>query len=147
MQGNLKDNATIDCDDHGAEFLEVDINSPMDKVIHHPDSNMRDLTFPQSLSWGYSSSTSSALTFAQLSHFECGGITLSLFLSHKVGDACSAYYFLRDWATLTRDPKLVLSPPYFAKDSLMPSPFDGPLLSNQKMKDVSKRGSFSPPPS
>ncbi|WMV35658.1 hypothetical protein MTR67_029043 [Solanum verrucosum] len=42
--GSLKDNATIECDDHGAEFLEVQINSPMDKVV---DSNVKDLTFPQ----------------------------------------------------------------------------------------------------
>lgn len=34
--GTLKDNATIECDDHGAEFLEVQINSPMDKVVNHP---------------------------------------------------------------------------------------------------------------
>ncbi|KAH0678473.1 hypothetical protein KY284_019558 [Solanum tuberosum] len=97
----------------------------MDKVINHPD-----LTFLQGLSCrDSSSSTFGPLTFAQLSHFECGGIALSFCMLHKVGDACSAYYFLRDWARLTRDPKSTLSPPYFAKDSLMPSPFDGPLVS------------------
>ncbi|KAH0678493.1 hypothetical protein KY284_019578 [Solanum tuberosum] len=97
----------------------------MDEVIHNPD-----LTFPHGLSWWHSSlTTSGALIVAQLSHFECGGNALSLCMSHKVGDTCSAYY-LRDWAELTRDPKLTLSPPYFAKDSLMPSPFDGPLLSH-----------------
>lgn len=80
LAGSLKDNAIIECDDHGAEFLEVEINSSMDKVIYHPD-----LTFPQDLSWGYpSSSTSDALVVAQLSHFECGGIALSLCMSHKV---------------------------------------------------------------
>lgn len=47
-----------------------------------------------------------------------------------MGDACNAYYFLRDWARLTRDPKLTLSPPYFVKDSLMPSiSLDDPLFS------------------
>ncbi|PHT97995.1 hypothetical protein BC332_33087 [Capsicum chinense] len=45
--GSLKDNATIECDDHGAEFLEVQINSTMDKVVKHPDSNVKDLTFPK----------------------------------------------------------------------------------------------------
>ncbi|WMV23339.1 hypothetical protein MTR67_016724 [Solanum verrucosum] len=67
-------------------------------------------------------------------------------MSHKVGDTCSAYY-LRDWAELTRDPKLTLSPPYFAKDSLMPSPFDGPLLSHviepKKKRCIQKRFIFS----
>ncbi|XP_049391687.1 acyltransferase Pun1-like [Solanum stenotomum] len=142
--GSLKDNATIECDDHGAEFFEVEINSSMDEVIHNPD-----LTFPQGLSWGYlSSSTSGALIVVQLSHFECGGIALSLCMSHKVGDACSAYYFLRDWARLTRDPKLTLSPPYFVQDSLMPSvPFDVPLFSPviepKKERCIQKRFVFS----
>ncbi|CAN4090195.1 unnamed protein product [Withania somnifera] len=123
--GSLKDNSTIECDDHGAEFLEVDINSPMNKVMHHPD-----WAFPQGLTCEYSSSSiSGALTVAQLSHFECGGMALSLCLSHKVGDGSSAYYFLRDWAALTRDPNLALSPPYFAQDSLFPSTLDGPLIS------------------
>ncbi|WMV23344.1 hypothetical protein MTR67_016729 [Solanum verrucosum] len=143
-KGSLKDNATIECDDHGAEFFEVEINSSMDEVIHNPD-----LTFPQGLSWGYlSSSTSGALIVVQLSHFECGGIALSLCMSHKVGDACSAYYFLRDWARLTRDPKLTLSPPYFVQDSLMPSvPFDVPLFSPviepKKERCIQKRFVFS----
>ncbi|KAH0692443.1 hypothetical protein KY285_019540 [Solanum tuberosum] len=142
--GSLKDNATIECDDHGAEFFEVEINSSMDEVIHNSD-----LTFPQGLSWGYlSSSTSGALIVVQLSHFECGGIALSLCMSHKVGDACSAYYFLRDWARLTRDPKLTLSPPYFVQDSLMPSvPFDVPLFSPviepKKERCIQKRFVFS----
>uniref|UniRef100_K4BPC3 Uncharacterized protein n=1 Tax=Solanum lycopersicum TaxID=4081 RepID=K4BPC3_SOLLC len=141
--GSLINNATIECDDHGAEFFEVEINSSMNEVIHNPD-----LTFPKGLSWGYlSSSTSGVLIVVQLSHFECGGIALSLCMSHKVGDACSAYFFLRDWARLTREPKLALSPPYFVQDSLMPSiPFDVPLfplLLSQKRKDVFKRGSFS----
>ncbi|KAL3335832.1 hypothetical protein AABB24_031852 [Solanum stoloniferum] len=51
--GSLKDNATIECDDHGAEFLEVQINSPMDKVVNHPDSNVKDLTFPQGVPWAH----------------------------------------------------------------------------------------------
>ncbi|XP_049354429.1 disease resistance protein RPH8A-like [Solanum verrucosum] len=125
LKRSLKNNATIQCDDHGAEFFEVEINSSMDKVINHPD-----LTFLQGLSCrDSSSSTFGPLTLAQLSHFECGGIALSFCMLHKVGDACNAYFFLRDWARLTRDPKSTLSPPYFAKDSLMPSPFDGPLVS------------------
>ncbi|KAM3374358.1 acyltransferase Pun1-like [Capsicum galapagoense] len=68
--GSLKDNATIECDDHGAEF------SPMDKVANHPNSNVNDLTFPQGVPWG--NGVDRALTVAQLSHFECGGIALSV---------------------------------------------------------------------
>ncbi|KAM3307650.1 hypothetical protein P3S67_009393 [Capsicum chacoense] len=117
--GSLKDNATIECDDNGAEFLEVHINSPMDEVANHPDSNVNDLTFPQGVPW--------SCTVAQLSHFYCGGIALSVCLSHKIGDASSALCFLRDWAALTRSTNTSPSP-YFVGDTILPSPMgDGPL--------------------
>lgn len=144
--GRLKDNATIDCDDSGAEFFEVQISSQMDKVIHHPNSNIKELTFRQGLPWAWDSCIDRALTVVQISHFDCGGIALSVRFSHKVGDACSAYYFLRDWAALTRNPNAKISP-YFAEDSLFPSPFDGPLVASvieSKNKDcIQKRFVFS----
>lgn len=45
--GSSIDNATIHCNDIGAELLEVQINSPMDNVVNNPDSSIKDLTFPQ----------------------------------------------------------------------------------------------------
>ncbi|KAF3662815.1 hypothetical protein FXO38_10952 [Capsicum annuum] len=108
--GSLKDNSTIECDDSGAEFLEVQINSTMDKVANHPDSNVNDSIFPRGLPWG--SSMDRALTVAQLNHFDCGGIALSVCMSHKVGDASSVHCFLRDWAALTRSSNTIRPSPY-----------------------------------
>ncbi|XP_015078882.2 acylsugar acyltransferase 3-like [Solanum pennellii] len=141
--GTLKDNATIECDDQGAEFLEVQINSSMDKVVNHPDSNVKDLTFPQGLPWA--NGVDRALIVAQLSHFDCGGIALSVCLSHKIGDGSSAHCFLRDWAALTRNSNTNPSP-YFVEDSIVPSPI-GPLVSpvigSDTDKCVQKRFVFS----
>ncbi|KAM3232184.1 hypothetical protein P3L10_017543 [Capsicum annuum] len=95
---SLKDNATIECDDNGVEFFEIQINFPMDKVVNHPDSNVKDLTFPQGVPW--SNGVDRALTVAQLSHFDCGGIALNVCLSHKIGKASSVHCFLRDWAVI-----------------------------------------------
>ncbi|KAM3232187.1 hypothetical protein P3L10_017546 [Capsicum annuum] len=142
--GSLKDNATIECDDHGAEFLEVQINSSMDKVVNHPDSNVKDLTFPQGLPWG--SSMDRALTVAQLSHFDCGGIALSVCLSHKIGDGSSVYCFLRDWASLTRSSNTIRPSPYFVEDSILPSPIGPlvyPVIGSDMDKCVQKRFIFS----
>ncbi|KAH0663161.1 hypothetical protein KY284_028092 [Solanum tuberosum] len=129
--GSLKDNATIECDDHGSEFLEVQINSPMDKVV---DSNVKDLTFPQGVPWA--NGVDRALIVAQLSHFDCGGIALSVCLSHKIGDGSSANCFLRDWAALTRSSNTNPSP-YFIEDSIIPSPI-GPLVSPVVGSDMDK---------
>uniref|UniRef100_M1A5J9 Acyltransferase n=1 Tax=Solanum tuberosum TaxID=4113 RepID=M1A5J9_SOLTU len=103
--GSLKDNATIECDDHGAELLQVQINSPMGKVV---DSNIKDLTFPQ-------------------------------------GDGSSAYFFLRDWAALTRSSNANPSP-YFVEDSIVPSPISplvSPVIGSDMDKCVQKRFIFS----
>ncbi|MCD7461398.1 hypothetical protein HAX54_046043 [Datura stramonium] len=71
--GRSIDNATIHCNDTGAKFLEVQINSSMDNVVNNPDPSIKDLTFPQGLPWR-NDADGSALIVAQLSHFDCGGI-------------------------------------------------------------------------
>ncbi|KAM3374351.1 acyltransferase Pun1-like [Capsicum galapagoense] len=124
--GSLKDNATIECDGKGAEFLEIQIDSPMDEVVHHPDSNVKDLTFPQGVPWD--NGVGRALIVAQLSHFDCGGIALSVCMSHKIGDGSSVHCFLRDWASLTRSSSTIRPSPFFVEDSIVPSPI-GPLVS------------------
>ncbi|XP_049409114.1 acyltransferase Pun1-like [Solanum stenotomum] len=121
--GSLKDNATIECDDHGAELLQVQINSPMDKVV---DSNVKDLTFPQGVPWA--NGVDRALIVAQLSHCDCGGIALGVCLSHKIGDGSSVYCFLRDWAALTRSSNTNPPSPYFVEDYIVPSPIGFPCF-------------------
>ncbi|XP_049343352.1 acyltransferase Pun1-like [Solanum verrucosum] len=103
----------------------------MDKVV---DSNVKDLTFPQGVPWA--NGVDRALIVAQLSHFDCGGIALSVCLSHKIGDGSSAYCFLRDWAALTRSSNTNPSP-YFVEDSIVPSPI-GPLISPVVGSDMDK---------
>ncbi|XP_059277549.1 acyltransferase Pun1-like [Lycium ferocissimum] len=148
--GRLKNNATVECNDSGADYFEVQVSSPMDEVLHHSDSSIKDIaTFPQGVPWARDCLVhpSWALATAQLSHFECGGIAISVCLSHKVGDGCSVYWFLRDWAALTRDPNHILLSPYFVQDSIIPSPSDyGPLVSpvsKIKQECVEKTFDFS----
>ncbi|KAG5578242.1 hypothetical protein H5410_058376 [Solanum commersonii] len=90
-----------------------------------------DLTFPPGLSWKNvpHANDGGRLSIAQLSHFDCGGMSISVCMSHKVGDARNAFSFLKDWATITRQyPNGELScPSYHVQDSLMPSLPDGPL--------------------
>uniref|UniRef100_M1DLI4 Acyltransferase n=1 Tax=Solanum tuberosum TaxID=4113 RepID=M1DLI4_SOLTU len=66
-------------------------------------------------------------------------------MSHKIGDGSSAYFFLRDWAALTRSSNTTPSP-YFVEDSIVPSPI-GPLVSpvigSDMDKCVQKRFIFS----
>ncbi|MCD7458610.1 hypothetical protein HAX54_038657 [Datura stramonium] len=123
--GCLKDRRTIECNDVGAKFVQVKINSPMSQVVNHPNSDIKDLIFPKGLPWANDSPHYDGLSVLQLSYFDCGGIAISTCLSHKIGDGYSVYHFLKDWAALTRVPNAILSSPYFVQDSLYPSLPDG----------------------
>ncbi|KAH0715604.1 hypothetical protein KY284_008509 [Solanum tuberosum] len=98
----------------------------MNQVVYRPD-----LTFRPGLSWKNvpHANDGGRLSVAQLSNFDCGGMAISVCMSHKVGDARSAFSFLKDWATLNREhPNGELScPSYYVQDSLMPSLRDCPL--------------------
>ncbi|KAK4719728.1 hypothetical protein R3W88_018066 [Solanum pinnatisectum] len=112
----------------------------MDKVV---DSNVKDLTFPQGVPWA--NGVDRALIVAQLSHFDCGGIALSVCLSHKIGDGSSVYCFFRDWAALTRSSNTTPSP-YFVEDSIVPwpiGPLVSPVIGSDMDKCVQKRFVFS----
>uniref|UniRef100_A0A3Q7J052 Acylsugar acyltransferase 3 n=1 Tax=Solanum lycopersicum TaxID=4081 RepID=A0A3Q7J052_SOLLC len=62
----------------------------------------------------------SSLVVVQLSHFDCGGVGVSLCVSHKIADGYSAFKFLGDWISMARDDH---------KLNFQPSPqFDGALF-------------------
>ena len=50
--GNMKDNATIDCNDKDVEFLNVQIDAPMSQILNHKDCSVKDLIFPSWCSLG-----------------------------------------------------------------------------------------------
>ncbi|KAG5586455.1 hypothetical protein H5410_046889 [Solanum commersonii] len=108
--GNMKDNATIHCNDKGVEFLNVQIDAPMSQILNHKDCSAKDLIFPPGVAWANESDY--GLAVIQLTHFNCGGIAVSTCLSHKIGDGCNALQFSIDWATVTRDPNVETIPPY-----------------------------------
>nr|WPF47618.1 BAHD acyltransferase [Hyoscyamus niger] len=123
--GEMKDNAVIDCNDKGVEFLNVHIDAPISQILNHKDCNVKDVIFPNGVAWENDSDY--GLAVIQITHFNCGGIAISTCLSHKIGDACNGLQFSIDWATLTRDPNAELVQPYYISDTIFPSPPSGPL--------------------
>ncbi|XP_009757903.1 acyltransferase Pun1-like [Nicotiana sylvestris] len=134
--GILRDNATVECNDMGAEFLSVKINCPMSEILNHPHAtDAESIVFPKDLPWKNNYEGGNLLV-AQLSKFDCGGIAISACLSHKIGDGSSVNNFLNDWANVTRDRRLVPSP-RFVGDSIFSS-LNGPLIAPQIMSNVSE---------
>ncbi|WMV23558.1 hypothetical protein MTR67_016943, partial [Solanum verrucosum] len=67
-----------------------------------PYFDKHNLVYPKGVSGAYS--YESSLAVFQLSHFNCGGIAISMCLSHKVGDGYTLGNFMNHWATITRNP-------------------------------------------
>ncbi|PHU03635.1 hypothetical protein BC332_28886 [Capsicum chinense] len=86
--GRIKDNKYVDCndDDIGIEYLNVRVNCPMSEILNNPNNDAIDIVFPQDLPWNNSISSGRSLLVVQLSHFDCGGLAVSLCLSHKIAD-------------------------------------------------------------
>jgi len=85
----------------GAEFFNVQLDIPISEILDHPYYNDDiNLVYPQGCPWNTYDGT---LVVAQLTLFDCGGIAVSVCISHKVADAYSVIKFITDWANLTRD--------------------------------------------
>ncbi|KAK4709160.1 hypothetical protein R3W88_030085 [Solanum pinnatisectum] len=101
LAGKIKDNNTyVNCDDTGAEYLNVRINCPMSEILNHPYNDVVDVVFPQDLPW--SSTLNRSPLVVQLSHFDCGGNS-----SHSAK-------FINDWATTARHVDFKPSPQFNA---------------------------------
>ncbi|XP_055835304.1 zeatin O-xylosyltransferase-like [Solanum dulcamara] len=81
----IMDNKYIDCNDIGVEYLNVGVNCPMSQVLNNPYTNVIDVVFPQDLPGNTTSLPQSPLV-VQLSHFNCGGLAVSVCISHKIAD-------------------------------------------------------------
>ncbi|XP_070025758.1 acyltransferase Pun1-like [Nicotiana sylvestris] len=91
----LEDNTILNCNDAGAEFVQVQINSPISEFLQWHNNAIEEMIFPQGLPW--SNCTKRALVVAQISYFNCGGIIVSMCIFHKVGDGYSGYNLFKDF--------------------------------------------------
>ncbi|XP_004243889.3 acylsugar acyltransferase 3-like [Solanum lycopersicum] len=121
--GMLKGNTYVDCNDRGAEFLNVRVDGRMSDVINSCDNDRsgKNCVFPQGLCFGKSSdSFDGRLAMTQLTHFDCGGIAVSFCFSHKIVDGYSAGKFMSDWAAIAKDPNHAITYPQFDGASFFP---------------------------
>ncbi|OIT19645.1 acylsugar acyltransferase 3 [Nicotiana attenuata] len=79
-------NNYVDCNDIGAGYLDVRVSCPMFQVLNHAYNDATHTVYPQDLP--LSSSLNRSPLMVQLTRFDCGGIAVSLCISHQITDGC-----------------------------------------------------------
>jgi hypothetical protein len=117
--GRLKDNSSIECDDHGAEYIEARIHCILSDILKKPDTEVLKQLLPAALSEAATARDSQLLV--QASFFDCGGLAIGMNLSHKVADAATVTTFIKCWAaTARRSSTEVVISPVFMGASIFP---------------------------
>ncbi|TMW86954.1 hypothetical protein EJD97_020655 [Solanum chilense] len=114
------DNATfVDCNDRGAKFIQVRYDCTMSEIVNLPDTGPEYLPFAKGTPWS-STPDEQSLLLVQLSHFNCGGLAISVRLSHKIADGCTLANFISDWASIARDDNANIPSPQLIGSSIFP---------------------------
>lgn len=107
LAGKIKGDFSIDCNDEGAYFVEVKVDSSLTGFLNQPDYLvLLQKLLPCDLNLVAvkdDDNNNNHVTNIQVNVFECGGIAIGLCISHKILDGIALSAFIRSWATLARD--------------------------------------------
>ncbi|GKV43495.1 hypothetical protein SLEP1_g50784 [Rubroshorea leprosula] len=115
LAGRIKDNAYVDCNDQGVYFVEAKANCNMSDILDCRDPADNNTFIPLELDGG-----DELPLMVQLTHLECGGLVLSVGMSHKVSDALSFFMFINSWASMARGNADIINIPPFHSAVLFP---------------------------
>ncbi|CAK8578370.1 unnamed protein product [Lathyrus sativus] len=99
--GSLKDKISIECNDQGVSFLVAKTKNKLSDILQNPTEILLNPLFPDELQWKDMDWTAT-LIFIQINCFACGGIAISICMTHKLGDASTLFNFMNDWAIVNQ---------------------------------------------
>ncbi|KAK3013153.1 hypothetical protein RJ639_008576 [Escallonia herrerae] len=143
--GRLKNDILIDCNDEGVDFVEAKTKSKLSEFLNKPESGALGLLFSDGFLWKDSCEDTSLLGI-QVTFFACGGMAISLSISHKIADGCTISTFLSDWAAISYPSGKEVSPEFIATSILhLDVPFVVPGIELEKRDCITKRFVFDAP--
>ncbi|XVF11001.1 hypothetical protein REPUB_Repub07fG0231700 [Reevesia pubescens] len=119
LAGRLQDAATIDCNDEGAFYVEAKVNIQLSDFLTQPDFNLMDHFLPTTdpktmeLSKG-------AMFLVRFTSFTCGGVAISLSLTHKLADVSALLTLLQSWSSVCRGLSDPVTPDLIGEKFLAP---------------------------
>lgn len=93
LAGRLKSSASIECNDEGGHFLEVQVNCQLADLLKLPEHKLLNNLIPEFKPKTVELALGSVVLIVQVSLFNCGGIAVAASPIHKIGDANSYYKF------------------------------------------------------
>ncbi|KAL0320523.1 UNVERIFIED_CONTAM: Vinorine synthase [Sesamum radiatum] len=94
LAGRIRENSWVDCNDAGAEYVEVSFNNvQLSDVVEKSGTEELKQYVPVEPSGG-----GDIPLAVQVSFFGCGGMAIGVCLSHRVADEMSLVTFINAWA-------------------------------------------------
>jgi shikimate O-hydroxycinnamoyltransferase len=139
LAGRVKDNLYIDCNDEGVYYVEAKANCQLHEFLDDPIPAELNKFLPLALD-----DVNDLLAIVQVTLFSCGGIAISLGMSHKVADGLSCFMFLKTWAAIARGHTNMPSPLFDSATLFPPKALTGfePRTGIVKDNIVTKRFVF-----
>ncbi|XP_020537462.1 stemmadenine O-acetyltransferase isoform X2 [Jatropha curcas] len=117
LAGRINDEFSIDCNDDGAPYVEARVNGDMSTVlIQEPEIHKLEKLLP----CNPHDLSSQVILAAQINHFDCGGIAISVCIWHAIADASAMASFITSWATIASGSNFDINGVIFDSTSLFP---------------------------
>ncbi|CAN1128775.1 Stemmadenine O-acetyltransferase [Linum perenne] len=99
LAGRYKDAFSVECNDHGVDFVHANVvGVHLSDALHQPDEDRLLPLLPcRPQGMNIDSNGELVLLGAQVNFFECGGMALGVCIWHGLTDACTLACFLRTW--------------------------------------------------
>lgn len=122
LAGIISDDLSIECNDQGAYYVTaMVVNHHLSKFLEKPDLHFICQFLPCDPTF-MGPMAGKSVTNVQINLFECGGIAISLCISHKILDGNGLKTFLKSWAEMANGTEEIHNVcPNFVASSLFPA--------------------------
>ncbi|KAL7225573.1 hypothetical protein ACSBR1_020859 [Camellia fascicularis] len=129
LAGRLKNNLSVDCNDEGADFFEARVinNCRVSDILDEERPSiqgMASLAPPQPTDYN-----NAPLSRVQIIFFPCGGVAITVHVSHKISDGASYSSFIKAWSEIALGSPNTVVPDFTAISSRFPPVEDFPVTS------------------
>lgn len=115
LAGRVHGTQYVDCNDEGAYYVEAKTDCKISDIIENPNPKDFNKFLPLELDAAHELPVCFQVTF-----FACGGMSIAMGMSHKIGDGLSYFTFLNGLAAESRGEGDHIRAPEFVSDKYFP---------------------------